>query len=100
MGTSEIDKIHIPREEDGRYTLKSEEDEKQVLEDLKHMTQAAVCEKWGISRTKIYWLKNPEKYKEQLEKNKQKKVYDKDKARVYKQRNRAKKKALREKGSE
>ena len=95
MSTSKIDLVKIPRNEDGRYTLRVE-DEPLVLEDLKIMTRAEVGAKWGISRTKIFWLLNPVKYKQQLEKNKNTKTYDKEKSKLYKQRNRAKKYGMRD----
>ena len=94
--TSKIDQVHIPRNDDGRYTLNEEEIPK-VLEDLKYLKKKEVAEKWNISLTKIYWLEHPEKYKEQLERNRKTKTYDKEKARIYKQRNRAKKKIILEK---
>lgn len=92
-----IDDYKLDREDDGRYSLTPEE-EKEVLEDLENMERREVGAKWGISQTKIHWLLNPEKYKEQLVKNKKNKVYDKQKAKEYKRRNRAKKYELREKG--
>ena len=95
MSTSKIDLVKIPRDKDGRYALRKE-DETKVLEDLKTMSRAEVGAKWGISRTKIFWLLNPGKYKEQLEKNKLTKTYDKDKAKLYKRANRKKKYAMRD----
>ena len=94
--TSKIDKIQIPRNDDGRYTLTAE-DEYLVLNDLVTMKRKEVVKKWKISLTKIYWLEHPEKYKEQLERNRKTKTYDKEKARIYKQRNKAKKKRILEK---
>lgn len=91
--TMKIDKALIPREKDGRYALLPE-DEPKVIEDAKIMTRNEVCAKWKISRTKLFWLLNPEKYKEQLEKNKKNKTYDRVAANAAKQRNRAKKRKL------
>lgn len=96
MSTSKIDKIHIPRNDDGRYVL-TKEDELLVLEDLKYLKKKEVAEKWKISITKIYWLEHPEKYKEQLERNKGSSFYNKEKATIYKQKNRAKKRLFLEK---
>lgn len=99
MSTSKIDTVHIPRDEDGRFALRLE-DEPLVLEDLKTMTRNEVCGKWGISRTKVFWLLNPDKYKAQLERNRATKTYDTKKATEYKQRNRAKKRKLMEKAND
>ena len=96
MSTSKIDLVKIPRSDDGRYAV-TIDDEKQMLEDLKYLKKKEVAEKWGVSLTKIYWLEHPERYTAQLAKNKKVNKYDKDKATIYKQRNRAKKRIILEK---
>ena len=93
MATSKIDKVHIPRKADGRYKLQ-EEDKPLVIEDLKILSRAEVAAKWNIGKTTIHWLLNPEKYIAHLKRKSTKSYYNKEKAREYKARNRAKKRKL------
>jgi predicted DNA-binding protein (UPF0251 family) len=92
---TKIDEVVIPRDMDSRYNLK-DEDKVLVLKDLETMTRTLVAAKWGISKTTIFWMLNPEKYKAHLARKSGKKYYDTAKATEYKRKNRAKKKKIRE----
>ena len=96
--TSKIDRVIIGRKADGRFAM-SEEDEAKLLAEIKEglYNNKTLAEEYGCSVSKVWNLRNPEKYAENKRKRNEmdvKKYYTKKKLAETKRKHRAKKKKM------
>lgn len=95
-----VDDYKHDRKTDGRYA-KDEETEKEMVADVlgSNLSLSKLADKWGVSKAKIWNIRNPEKAKANVEarKNNYKgRYYNTKEARETKAKCRAKKKKLME----
>lgn len=98
--TSAIDKMTVGRDKDARY-CRNEAEMELLIEGVlaSKENNKVVAEEFGISISKVWSIRNPEKYAENKLKYKNRykgRYYNKEKERVKKLAHRAKKKKLRE----
>ena len=92
-----MDKVKLNRSLDGRYKLtpeKEKELEAEILEDI--LSTRELSDKYGVSISKVYFMKNPDmkKKKDETAKKFNKGNYDKDKNNEAKKKTRKKKQQL------
>ena len=93
-----IDDLRHGRDTDGRYAL-SEDEEVQLADDVitSKLNNRELGDKWGVSESKIWAMRNPEKHEENKRKRKENykgKYYDTETSNGRTQKCRAKKRAI------
>ena len=95
------DRIILPRELDGRFKLTAEK-EAELREEIKDgvLNDAELGLKYGVSRSKVYFMRNPKQKekKDECARKYQKAHYDKDVTNEAMKKNRKKKQELVKRG--
>jgi len=95
------DRVKLPRGLDGRFKLTAEK-EAELREEIKEgvLKDAHLGLKYGVSRSKVYFMRNPKQKEKKAEaaRKYQKAHYDKDDANEAMKKNRKKKQELLKRG--